>query len=82
MFFIAYLNYLRQSQYDKQIYTVMSIGCTSWIVIPLDQQQFLRSKENTFIKMFCVTKLKHEYEPILRLWKLRFNCLFFKKIIC
>lgn len=75
MFFIAYLNYLSQSQYDKQIYTMMSIGCTFWIVITLDEQQFLRSKENTFIKMFSVTKLKHEYGPILRLWKLRFNCL-------
>lgn len=67
MFFIAYLNYLSQSQNDKQMYTMMSRGCTFWIVITLDQQQFLRSKENTFIKMSCVTKLKHENGPILRL---------------
>lgn len=67
MFSFAYLNSLSQSQYDKQMYTMMNRGCTFWIVIRLDQQPFLKSNENTFIKMCCVTKLKHEQGHILRL---------------
>lgn len=56
----ADLNSLIQSQYDKQMYTMMSRSCTFWILIRLNQQQFLKSKEYTSIKMRCVTKLKHE----------------------
>jgi len=49
MLIFAYLDFFSQGQSDKQVYTMTSRSCTFWTVIRLDQQQFLKSKENTSI---------------------------------